>query len=57
MPKDIHLVPDSHDDEWHHTWDCWCVPAEGVFRVSRFRTVRVVFHRETQEGESEIECE
>lgn len=53
--KEIHLVPEHHEDDWHTTKDCWCRPSWFETRVSVFQTQRVVFHAEavSQEGEHE----
>jgi hypothetical protein len=44
--KEIHLVPEHHEDDWHTTLDCWCRPSWFTVRTALFQTERVVFHQE-----------
>lgn len=44
--KEIHLVPEHHEDDWHNTLNCWCNPPWFTVQVGLFKTERIVFHAE-----------
>jgi hypothetical protein len=53
--KEIHLIPEHHEDDWHTTKDCWCRPAVLDVRVSLVQTERIVFHAEVSSRKEDPE--
>jgi hypothetical protein len=53
--REIHLIPEHHEDDWHTTKDCWCRPPVLDFRVSLVQTERIVFHAEVSSRKEDTE--
>lgn len=53
--KEIHLVPEHHEDDWHNTLNCWCNPPWFTVQVGLFKTERIVFHGEAISPEGKPE--